>query len=225
VYAHYDPSVEVVADPSTALGRLADELDREWDVWCADARERVVEHARADPDSGEVTVANALPALRGAMADDDVLVSDVGSHKMTIAQRFPVYEAGHCVVSNGLATMGIGVPGGLAADLAVDSEVVVATGDGGFLMNAAELETAQRLDCAFTTVVFRDDDYGLISEQQTANRGESVGTGLGNPDLVRFAESFGLQATRVDSLDEFAEAVETAVGSDEGWLVDVPLDA
>jgi acetolactate synthase-1/2/3 large subunit len=225
VYAHYDPSVEVVADPSTALDRLADELDHEWDVWCADARERVVEHARADPDSGEVTVANALPALRETMADDDVLVSDVGSHKMTIAQRFPVYEAGHCVVSNGLATMGIGVPGGLAADLAVDSEVVVATGDGGFLMNAAELETAQRLDCAFTTVVFRDDDYGLISEQQTANRGEAVGTGLGNPDLVRFAESFGLQATRVDSLDGFADAVETAVGSDEGWLLDVPLDA
>jgi acetolactate synthase-1/2/3 large subunit len=171
-----------------------------------------------------VTVANTLPALREAMADTDVLVSDVGSHKIAIAKRFPVFEPGRCLISNGLASMGIAVPGGVAADLAVDSEVVVATGDGGFLMNAAELETARRLDCSFTTVVFRDDDYGLISEKQTEHRGESFGTGIGNPDLVGFAESFGVRAERVDSLAAFADAVDEAVGSDDLRLVDVPLD-
>ncbi|AUV82138.1 acetolactate synthase large subunit [Salinigranum rubrum] len=225
VYAHYNPEVEVIADPSRALDRLADALDREWDVWCADARERVYGHATSEPDPDDpVTVANTLPALRSAMADSDVLISDVGSHKMAIAKRFPVFEPGRCVISNGLASMGIAVPGGVAADLAVDDEVVVATGDGGFLMNAAELETARRLDCSFTTVVFRDDDYGLISEKQTEHRGESFGTGLGNPDLVAFAESFGVRAERVSSLAGFTAAIDDAVGSDDQRLIDVPLD-
>jgi len=85
---------------------------------------------------------------------------------MAIAQSFPTYEPNTCVISNGLASMGIAVPGALAADLAVEGNVVAGTGDGGFLMNAAELETASRLDCSFTTVVFNDDDYGLISENR-----------------------------------------------------------
>ncbi|MFC7070218.1 acetolactate synthase large subunit [Halobaculum lipolyticum] len=224
VDAHYDPVVEVVADPSTALDRLADAVDRRWEAWCVDAHDRVYEHATARPaPDGPVTVANALPLLRETMADADVLVSDVGSHKMAIARRFPVYEPGRCVISNGLASMGIGVPGGVAADLAVDEDVVVATGDGGFLMNAAELETARRLDCSFTTVVFRDDDYGLISEKQTDHRGESFGTGLGNPDLVAFAESFGVEGYRAASLDEVRTAFDDAVGGDDLALIDVPI--
>ncbi|ESP88710.1 acetolactate synthase [Candidatus Halobonum tyrrellensis G22] len=223
VYEHYNPDVEVVADPSTALSELADAVGGEWETWCTDAHERVYDHATRMPDSDDpVTVANALPLLRESMADEDVLVSDVGSHKMAIARRFPVYEPGRCVISNGLASMGIGVPGGLAADLAVDANVVVGTGDGGFLMNAAELETANRLDCSFTTVVFRDDDYGLISEKQEGNRGESFGTRLDNPDLVTFAESFGVEAVRADSIDAVDEAFDR-VSNDELTLIDVPL--
>ena len=80
----------------------------------------------------------------------------------------PVTKWNTCIISNGRASMGIAVPGGLAADLAVDANVVAATGDGGFLMNAAEIETATRLGCAYTIVVFNDNDYGLISEKQRA---------------------------------------------------------
>ncbi|MXR42308.1 acetolactate synthase large subunit [Halobaculum sp. WSA2] len=225
VYAHYNPDVEVIGDPSTGLARLADAVDRPSGAWCTAAHDRVYEHATRRPDPDEpLTVANALPCLRAAMADEDVLVSDVGSHKAAIARKFPVYEAGRCVISNGLASMGIGVPGGLAADLAVDANVVVGTGDGGFLMNAAELETACRLDCSFTTVVFRDDDYGLISEKQEAHRGEAFGTELGNPDLVTFAESFGVEGIRAESLTAFEDAIDGAVGGDDLTLIDVVLD-
>ncbi|GAA0219486.1 acetolactate synthase large subunit [Halobaculum roseum] len=224
VYAHYNPTVEVVADPSIGLDRLAAAVDRRWDAWCVDAHERVYDHATARPDPGDpVTVGGVLPLLREAMADADVLISDVGSHKMAIARRFPVYEPGRCVISNGLASMGIAVPGGVAADLAVDANVVVATGDGGFLMNAAELETAKRLDCSFTTVVFRDDDYGLISEKQAEHRGESFGTELGNPDLVAFAESFGVDARRAASVEEVEAAFAETVDGDDLSLIDVPI--
>ncbi|WP_313695194.1 acetolactate synthase large subunit [Halorarum halobium] len=223
VYADYTPEVELLADPTAALDRLADSIDSQWDAWCVDAHETVYEHATRTPDPGDtVSVSNTLPILREAMADSDVLVSDVGSHKLAIAREFPTYEPGRCVISNGLASMGIAVPGGLAADLALEDDVVVATGDGGFLMNAAELETATRLGCSFTVVVYRDGEYGVVAEHQEQHRGESVGVRFDNPDLVAFAESFGVDATRAESLDEFGDAVD-ATESDELSLIEVVL--
>ncbi|NIC00343.1 acetolactate synthase large subunit [Halobacterium sp. R2-5] len=219
VYEAYTPDVEVVADIGETLCALTEwfeAVDRTFDAdWFADRREHIVEDVSGEPaDEAPFTVEGVLPALRGAMADEDVLISDVGSHKMAIAQNFPTYEPNTCIISNGLASMGIAVPGGLAADLAVDGNVVAATGDGGFLMNAAELETATRVGCGYTVVVFVDDDYGLISEKQEANTGESFGTGLTNPDLVAFAESFGIDGYRPETADELRDALDDAVGSD-----------
>jgi acetolactate synthase I/II/III large subunit len=143
---------------------------------------------------------------------------------MAIAQSFPTYEPNTCVISNGLASMGIAVPGALAADLAIDANVVAGTGDGGFLMNAAEIETATRFDCGFTIVVFNDDDYGLISAQQLVHRGEYAGTTLTNPDLVTFAESFGIDAYCPKTWDEIERAFSTAVPSDDLALIEVRLE-
>ncbi|SFR33829.1 acetolactate synthase large subunit [Halogeometricum limi] len=225
VYEHYNPDVEVVADISATLEALADRLEGvHGPEWCSSYREAIVDDAMAKPDADDpLSVAGTLPYLRETMADDDVLVSDVGSHKMTIAKRYPTYEPNTCIISNGLATMGIAVPGGVAADLAVDSNVVVATGDGGFLMNAAEIETATRLDCGFTILLFVDDDYGLISEKQEEHTGEHFGTELTNPDFQRFAESFGIESYRPETWDEVASTLETAVESDEMSLVEVPI--
>jgi acetolactate synthase-1/2/3 large subunit len=227
VYEAYNPTVEVVAD----IGRTLEDLT-EWcgaaDLgfdpdWYADRRDHIVDDVDVDPsESAPFTVREVVPLLREAMAPEDVLVSDVGSHKMAIAQNYPTYEPNTCIVSNGLASMGIAVPGGLAADLAVDANVVAATGDGGFLMNAAELETATRVGCAFTVVVFVDDDYGLISEQQRDDAGDSFGTTLTNPDFVAFAESFGIDAFRPETPAELRDAFETAVGGDMSLIaVDV----
>jgi acetolactate synthase-1/2/3 large subunit len=228
VYEAYDPGIEVIADSGRTLRSLTD-----WyqsgaqgfeSGWFTDLRDRIVADVDRTPrETGPFTLEGVLPVLRDAMAPEDVLVSDVGSHKMAIAQNFPTYEPNTCIISNGLASMGIAVPGGLAADLAVDGSVVAATGDGGFMMNAAEIETATRAGCDYTIIVFNDDDYGLISKKQRDHTGESFGTGLTNPDLVAFAESFGIDGYRPESRDALREVLTAAVGGDMA-LVEIPVE-
>jgi len=228
VYEAYNPDVEVVADIEATLSALAD-----WAIdagvafapdWYADLRAHIVEDVDREPGpEAPFAVRDVLPVLREAMTAEDVLVSDVGSHKMAIAQNFPTYEPNTVIISNGLASMGIAVPGALAADLAVASNVVAATGDGGFLMNAAELETATRVGCGFTVVLFVDDDYGLISQKQRDHRGAAFGTRISNPEFVAFAESFGVQARRPTTREDLLEALSWAVESGEMALVEVPV--
>jgi len=228
VYEDYNPDVEVIVDIETTVRELADwcrETGQSYDTdWYRSLREEIVADTERPP-SGEppFTVRQVLPMLRDAMWDGDVLISDVGSHKMAIARNFRTHEPNTCIISNGLASMGIAVPGAVAADLAVDAGVVAATGDGGFLMNAAELETAARAGCEFTTIVFRDDDYGLISEKQKDHTGESFGTGLSNPDLVAFAESFGIRGMRPSSPGELREALST-ITDPQLTLIEIPVE-
>jgi acetolactate synthase-1/2/3 large subunit len=227
VYEAYTPEVEVVADIGRTLEMLTTwcgGADVSFDAdWYADLRDDIVADVAQTPEGdAPFDLRATLPLLRDAMAPEDVLISDVGSHKMAIAQNFPTYEPNTCIISNGLASMGIAVPGGLAADVAVDANVVAATGDGGFLMNAAEIETATRLGAAYTIVVFNDNDYGLISEKQTAHTGEHFGTGLTNPDLMTLAESFGIDGYRPTTPDELTEAFHSAVGTGMS-LIEVPV--
>jgi len=228
VYEAYHPTLELVCDISSALSKLEDvmeESETRFDgSWYADLREHILEDVTAEPSGDEpFTVPTVLPVLRDVMEDEDVLISDVGSHKMHIAQNFLTYEPNTCIVSNGLASMGISVPGGIAADLAVDAEVVAATGDGGFLMNGAETATATRVGCGYTVLLFVDDDYGLISEKQRAHRGESFGTGLSNPDFTKLAESFGIDGYRPGGWDELEANLRAALESDGMSLVEVRL--
>lgn len=229
VYEHYNPDIEVVADPGAAMRALTGacpDIDATYDDgWYGDLREHITEDV-SERGSGDesFTVRKALPYLRDALADDDVVISDVGSHKMAVAQNYPTYEPNTCIVSNGLASMGIAVPGAVAADLTTDSSVVAVTGDGGFLMNGAELETAARLDCGFTVALFVDDDYGLIDEKQTAHRGEHFGTELGNPEFEAFCESFGAEHYRPDSWEALEAAFDQATSHHDLSVVEVRLD-
>ncbi|MFC4451656.1 acetolactate synthase large subunit [Halorussus aquaticus] len=229
VYEHYNPDVEVVSDIPAAVRQLSaccGEIDADFETdWYDDLRDNIVADVTPDHEAGDpFTVETVLPVLRDAMDAEDVLLSDVGSHKMAIAQNFVTYEPNTCIISNGLASMGVSVPGGLAADLAVDSNVVAATGDGGFLMNAAEIETGTRIGCGYTILLFRDDEYRLITEEQVEHHGEHFGTELGNPDFQTFAESFGIEAYRPDDWQELADALGAAIPSDELSLVEVVLE-
>ncbi|MFW5929518.1 MAG: acetolactate synthase large subunit [Halobacteriota archaeon] len=221
VYEDYDPDVEVVSDIGAAARALTELVPESDYTWYKPLRQ----HVLRDVDEGHdaFSVEGVVTVLRDVLADDDVLISDVGSHKMKIAQNYPTYEPNTCIVSNGFASMGIAVPGALAADLALDEEVVVATGDGGFLMNSAELETAGRLGCGFTVVVFRDDDYRLISEKQRDSRGESYGTEIGNPDLQRYAEAYGIEAFRPRTAGEIERHLGRARDLDCLALVEIEL--
>ena len=228
VYEAYNPNLELVCDLSSAFETLTqwvDESETSFDeTWYSDLRDHLLGDVAADSsDDDPFTVRTVLPVLRDVMDDVDILISDVGSHKMQIAQNFLTYEPNTCLISNGLASMGIAVPGGIAADLATDAEVVTATGDGGFLMNGAEIETATRVGCGFTILLFVDDDYGLISETQQAHRGESFGTKLTNPDFMMLAESFGIDGYRPSGWVELEVALRDALTSNTMSLIEVPI--
>ncbi len=232
VYTHYKPRVEVVCDVSGALWELNQKLSDEnlqFDPdWYKPIRRRIVEDvASYDLAEGQpFTVPGTLNLVREVLDKDGLLISDVGSHKMWIARNFPTRSPGGCIISNGLASMGIALPGGIAAAL-VDPErqVVAAMGDGGFLMNSQELETAKRLGVGFTCVVFNDNDYGLISWKQTMSRGRSVYTRLGNPDFKKYAESFGIEAHRPGDVAELKACLADAITGRKLCLIEVPVDA
>lgn len=164
--------------------------------------------------------------LRQALGDDDILVSDVGAHKVWLARFFPTSRPNTVVISNGFATMGIAVPGGLAARLAhPDRRVVAVSGDGGFLMNAQELETARRLGAPFVNVVWTDGRYGLIELNQQRRFGRTFGVEFSNSDLVQYAAAFGLPAWRVGKAREFQPLLRRALELDRPSLIEVPIDA
>ena len=224
--------MEVVSDISAALGELNRKLANEklqFDTeWYRPIRRRILEDIQSyNLEEGEAfTVPGALNIIREILDDNGLLISDVGSHKMWIARNFKTCCANGCIISNGLATMGISLPGGIAASL-IDPErqVVAAMGDGGFLMNSQELETAKRIGASLTCVVFNDNDYGLISWKQTMSRGRSVCTRLTNPDFKAYAESFGIKGYRPQTLKELKEQLYQAITSNELCLVEVPVDA
>lgn len=232
VYSHYTPDVELVGDLSSTLHQL-DELIKYERLsfnkdWYRPIRKRIlsdIESYALTNAEGPMTIPGALIILREALSDDAVVISDVGSHKMWIARNFPTYSPNGCIISNGLASMGIAVPGAIAAALEDPGrQVVAATGDGGFLMNSQELATARHLGIGFTTVVFNDNDYGLIAWKQRESRGRTTATQLTNPDFRTYAESFGVKGYRATDGHELREMLETAVGSGDLALIEVPVD-
>ncbi len=231
VYSHYVPDVEVVGDISGALWEVNKRLEKQhkhFDTeWFQETRQHILGDIKSwDLEEGKAfTVPGVLNVIRDVLGDDGLLISDVGAHKIWIARNYPTYRPNGCIISNGLASMGISLPGGIAASL-VDPErqVVAAMGDGGFLMNSQELETAKRMDVGFTALVFNDNNYGLIKWNQESHRGESVGVKLGNPDIRAYAETFGVKGYRPESLSELGETLRETLGSGEMSVVEVPVD-
>ena len=179
----------------------------------------------ADDMSVPLKPQRILSDVRRVLKDEDTLISDVGAHKLWIARMFPATRPNSVIISNGFATMGIGVPGGIAARLAEpDRRVVVITGDGGFLMNMQELETACRLGTAFVTMVWVDNGYGVIRWKQERSFGRSFGVDFGNPDFSQIASAFGMPSFTVNSAEELAPALARALDLDKPSLIAVPVD-
>jgi acetolactate synthase-1/2/3 large subunit len=163
--------------------------------------------------------------IRQALGDDDILISDVGAHKVWLSRFYPASRPNTVIIANGFASMGIAVPGGVAAKLAMpERKVVAVSGDGAFLMNAQELETAKRVGAAFVNVVWTDKRYGLIELNQMRRFGRAYGVEFDNPDLVQLATAFGLPAWRVESADDFLPLLKRALDMDLPSLIEVPVD-
>ncbi len=241
VDAAYRPEVELVGDIHGALQRLLDAVlprgvggrdaaarhASEEVLVNADLRNSLLEDLLAsEGDTGfPIKPQRALLELRRALGPKDIVVSDVGAHKVWVARLYQAYEPNTVIISNGFAAMGISLPGAIAAKLVhPDRKVVALCGDGGFLMNSQELETAKRIGTNIVVVVWRDDGYGLIDWKQRNEFGKPFGVEFGNPDFVDYARSFGIAGFRPGSADDLYPTLMRALGVDGPALVEVPID-
>ncbi|MDQ6899348.1 MAG: acetolactate synthase large subunit [Candidatus Dormibacteraeota bacterium] len=226
--ADFTPQVELVGDLYHILTRLGEEcrnISRRGGS--SRLQEAVIAHLERSKqdDSFPMQPPRALYEIRQAMGRLDILVSDVGLHKLWIGRMFPAYEPNTVLIANGLAGMGFAVPAAIAAKLVhPERKVVAVSGDGGFLMNCQELETAVRLRTPFVSVVWENGQYGSIVWKQDKRFGRHFGTDFGNPDFVKLAEAFGMPAWRCSSAAEFSKRLRQALTLDEPSLIVIPID-
>ncbi|MEE9203317.1 MAG: acetolactate synthase large subunit [Dehalococcoidia bacterium] len=225
----YQPAVEIVAEIGDALSALAEACPLRPGVPAGPAvlKEFVLqelEDYRYD-DSFPLKPQRIISDLRQALGDEDILLSDVGAHKVWLARLFPTAKTNTMVISNGLASMGVAVPGAIAAKLAFPHRQVVAVaGDGGFMMTAAELETARRLGVSFVVLVWADSGYGLISWKEMRRYEHDFGTAFTNPDFALFARSLGLPGFRIEAASQLLPTLQQAMGMGQPVVIEVPVD-
>src|SRR2546426_11226396 len=219
---HYQPSVEVVGELDDSLSDLAERVGARTDRQPRNVAKPVVV-ARDAP--APLAPQHVVASLREALAPEDIVVSDVGAHKVWLARLYPTPVPNTVVVSNGLASMGIALPGAIAAKLVFpDRKVVAFSGDGGFLMNVQELETAKRLGTAIVCIVLVDDRLGVIEANERRLFGRTFATEFGNPGFVELARAFGIAGFAVPTARELFPTLRRALDLGEPALVAVPWD-
>jgi acetolactate synthase-1/2/3 large subunit len=163
--------------------------------------------------------------IREALDPKDIVICDVGAHKMWMARMYPCEYPNTCIISNGFASMGIAVPGALSAKLAFpERNVVAVTGDGGFLMNSQEIETALRLKVPFVIIIWNDDGLGLIEWKQMNAYKRISHVKFSNPDFVKYAESFGAKGYRLECASELTPVLREALSDNTVSVIDCPVD-
>jgi len=227
--AHFVPEVELIGDLTRVLTQLASLL---WNQPLSTFeippyREALLSALDVGSDDDlPVKPQRVLRDLRIVLSPDDVVISDVGAHKLWVARFWEAKEPNTVLISNGFAAMGFGLPAAIAASLVVGRRrsVVAICGDAGFMMSMQELETARRLGLPFVVLVWTDGGLGLIEMHQRRRYGHVSGTRFGNPDYVALARSFGLEGMRVERAGDFATLLAQALACDHGVVIEVPID-
>ncbi len=231
----YNIDVEIIGDIKNAFAALTAGLtdahtartESYNDTMIQIRRTMKAELAEHNEDDGfPIKPQRILSDVRKIMRDEDILISDVGAHKMWVARQYPAHEPGTCIISNGFCSMAGSVPGAMAAKRVFPEKNVVALcGDGGFMMNVQDMITAVRYGMPITVLLWVDNQYGLIKWKQEAAFGKHSHTELVNPDFVKLADAFGWQALEVQTADELIPAMERAFGEkSKPTLVIVPVD-
>ena len=231
--SYYRPKVEVVGDLAHTLWMLNSRLDTteeisfKLDQQAATRQamgEDFAEH-KDDDSEGVLKPQKVLWDVRQTLGPFDILLSDVGAHKMWIARHYHCHEPNTCLIPNGFCSMGFALPGAIAADIVHPQHRILAIcGDAGFMMNVQEMETARRLNSDIVVMVWEDNAYGLIAWKQTNEFGRHTDLNFGNPDWLKLAESFGWNGHRVDSSTELASVLESAFNESGPSLIVVPID-
>ena len=225
---HFATEVDLVGDVGYILGELGRECGGVSSGGGSRRLHDIVmgrfEQAK-DDDHFPMQPPRALYEIRRALGREDILISDVGLHKLWIGRMFPAHEPNTVLIANGLAGMGFALPAAIAAKLVhPDRNVVAVNGDGGFLMNCQELETAVRLKTPFVTVIWENRQYGSIVWKQDKKFGRHFGVDFQNPDFVKLAEAFGMPAWRCQSVDDFSKTLRQALAAAVPSLIVLPID-
>jgi len=224
---YYRPTVEIVSDVESAIEAILDELEEQQKIKPelnflprkeipeifkkiireVDERRDFFKDDMAFPIKPE----KLLVDVRNSLNDDDIVLSDVGAHKLWISKIYKTYLPNTCIIPNGFCSMGFAFPGAIAAKIVYPEKNIVAMcGDAGFLMNVQEIETAVRLKLSVITIVWCDLDLGMISMKQKHEFGKSVFTKFTNPNFITLAESFGAVGFIVKSTEDFPKVLEEA---------------
>jgi acetolactate synthase-1/2/3 large subunit len=224
---HYEVEVGLQSDVARTLEALAGAVERRFDAGVGRIRAMLqaeLDRGHAD-DRFPLSPARIVADTRSALNREDIALVDTGALKMWMARLYPTYEPNTCLISNGLSTMAWTLPGALAAKLARPAcRVLVATGDGGFMMNSQEIETAMRERIPFVVLIWVDDEYGLIKWKMDLELGQSFDTAFGNPDFVAYAESFGAKGYRIEAADQLLPVLQQALDDDTVSVIACPVD-
>ncbi|MDD1768537.1 MAG: acetolactate synthase large subunit [Methanomassiliicoccales archaeon] len=221
----FSPHVQLIGDINSILSGMTKGAEDKGN-WAGGLRDQLHEMMTIEAeDTAPIKPQLAVRAVRNSLGRKDIAVCDVGAHLIWMEKLYPTYAENTLVVSNGLIGMGIGVPGAIASKLTFpERKVVAVVGDGGFMMTSSELETASRMKAPFVSVIFDDRTYGLIKIRQEKNYGRTIGVDFGNPDFVKYAESFGADGYRVSSARELEEVLVKCLRDEALAVIDVPID-
>jgi acetolactate synthase I/II/III large subunit len=225
----YFPHAEVVGDVGPSLELLADRVEGKLPQAKAllPLRESILERVadRATESRWPVTPQRLVHDVRQVIPENGIVALDNGMYKIWFARNYRTYVANTLLLDNALATMGAGLPSAMmAAMLHPDRRVMAICGDGGFMMNSQELETAVRLKLNLVVLILNDGAYGMIRWKQAVDNFPDFGLTFGNPDFVRYAESYGAKGAHVTSVDALVPTLEAAFKGGGVHLVDVPID-
>jgi acetolactate synthase-1/2/3 large subunit len=229
VDSHYHLAVGIEGSISLALDALSNAVTPKMAL--TSTRQKIQALLReelqqgAKDDAFPMKPSRIVCDIRKAMGESDIVLVDTGAVKMWMARLYPTYQPNTCIVSNGLSTMAFALPGSIGAKLAKpDRKVLAVCGDGGFLMNAQELETALRERIPFTVLIWVDDSYGLIKWKMDLELGHHSSVDFHNPDFVKYAESFGAKGYRIKESGQLLPTIRNALSDDTVSVIACPVD-
>lgn len=224
---HYILEVGVIGDIKSGLTEIVKYSKPHIGSFNDELRETIVTelNEHANDKSFRIKPQKIICDLRAVLNPEDVVISDMGAHKMWMARMYQAEMPNTCIISNGFASMGIGVPGAIAAKLVnPNATALTVTGDAELMINSQEIETALRIGVAIVILVWNDSEYGLIKWHQMRKMGRPSHIEFTNPDFVKYAESFGAKGYRVNSADELVPTLKRAIADDTVVIIDCPVD-
>lgn len=226
----YLPQAEVVGDIANSIWQIKEKVSPQsgWKLdFYKDVHDAYVNHRREaeDDDRFPVLPERFVRDIRKVMPDEGIVTLDNGVYKIWFARNYPAYHPNTLLLDNALASMGAGLPSAIAAKLVnPDKPVISVCGDGGFMMNSQELETAVRLNLDLTVIILRDDAYGMIKWKQAHMSFDNFGLDYGNPDFVQYANSYGAQGWRIEDTASLSEVITRCINTPGVHVVDCPVD-